>query len=62
MYICVFCYTEANEHSCPQCGEYKGIMPHEEADDYMNPRSPEELASFEQFIKDNEHLMAEEDA
>lgn len=59
MYICVYCYEETNEHSCGSCGEYDGIMPHNEAEDYLNVRTPNEIAAFNKFV-DEAMKQAEE--
>lgn len=64
MYICVYCYDETNEHFCGSCGEYDGVMPHNEAEDYMEMHTPEDIASFNKFVdemmKDSEELANEE--
>ena len=64
MYICVYCYEETNEHLCGSCGEYDGIMPHNEAEDYLQMRTPTEIADFNKFVdemmKDSDELANEE--
>lgn len=64
MYICVYCYDETDEHYCRSCGEYDGIMPQEEAEDYLNVRTPGKIAAFNKFVdeatKQSEELADEE--
>lgn len=59
MYICVYCYEETNEHFCGSCGEYDGIMPHNEAEDYLNVRTPEDISAFNKFVDEMMQIDAE---
>ena len=40
--ICVFCYTTTYAYICPECSDYKGLMPIKEAQDYLE----EDLADY----------------
>ena len=34
--ICAFCYTVTHAYVCPECNEYKGLMPiNKETEDYL---------------------------
>jgi hypothetical protein len=33
--ICVFCYTTTYAYICPECRDYKGLMPVIEAEEYL---------------------------
>lgn len=33
--ICVFCYTTTYAYICPECVDYKGLMPIKEAESYL---------------------------
>ena len=40
--ICVFCYTTTYAYICPDCGDYKGLMPLKDAESYLGEDFPEE--------------------
>ena len=33
--ICVFCYTTTYAYVCPECNDYKGLMPILDAEGYL---------------------------
>ncbi len=33
--FCVFCYTTTYAYICPECGDYKGLMPVIDAEEYL---------------------------
>lgn len=33
--FCVFCYTTTYAYICPECGDYKGLMPVADAESYL---------------------------
>jgi hypothetical protein len=35
LHICVFCYTTTLAYICPDCRDYKGLMPVKDAEEYL---------------------------
>ena len=33
--VCVFCYTTTYAYICPECNDYKGLMPVLDAEEYL---------------------------
>ena len=40
--MCVFCMDLVNDYVCHGCGEYKGLMPLDEAEKYLGEDFPDE--------------------